>query len=53
MRCFKNGNGAKKTGLEGFVAAHETEMMKPLVKQANDNRYTYSILVLVMIFMVG
>lgn len=26
----------KKTGLEGFVAAHETEMMKPLVKQAND-----------------
>ena len=26
----------KKTGLEGFVAAHETEMMKPLIKQAND-----------------
>lgn len=26
----------KKTGLSGFVAEHETEMMKPLVKQAND-----------------
>ncbi len=26
----------KKTGLSGFVAAHETEMMKPLVKMAND-----------------